>query len=430
MLAPPAIAATEIVSSSRELIEIEAGKGALVRLDEPAASVFIAEPTIADIQVKSPRLVYVFGIRPGESTLFAVDAEDRVLLNRRVLVTHNLSRLQRAIGQLMPNSQIVTQSIEGTVVVSGMVPSAAPDGAPVINRLALAGPSQINLRVRVAEIQRDVVKQLGIDWQATYTLGEFTFGLLTDNPVALADTTSRLFGTHTQTLTNGFIDTDLFIDALERENLLTILAEPNLTAISGETAAFLAGGEFPIPVAREDNEITIDFKQFGVSLLFTPTLVSPERISLRVRPEVSQLSDVGAIEILGLTVPALATRRAETTVELGSGQSFAIAGLLQNTTQHNLSKFPWLGDIPILGALFRSDSFTRNETELVIIVTPYIVRPVSTRLAAPTDEYVAPNDYERYALNRRYVERQTEILPVPRDRDGASLVGPAGFVLE
>jgi pilus assembly protein CpaC len=442
-LASPALAATEIILSSREVIEIEAGKGALVRLDEPAASVFIAEPTIADIQVKSPRLVYVFGVRPGETTLFAVDVEDQVLVNRRVLVTHNLSRLQRAIDQLLPNGRVVARSIEGTVVVSGVVPTPAdsetvrrlasglmPEGAPVINQLAVAGPSQINLRVRVAEVQRDIVKQLGINWNNTYRLGEFTFGVATGNPVAIAASGSQFAGTHSRVLTNGSLDSNLFIDALERENLLTVLAEPNLTATSGETAAFLAGGEFPIPVAREDNEITIDFKQFGVSLLFTPTLVSKDRISLRVRPEVSELSDVGAIDILGLIVPALSTRRAETTVELGSGQSFAIAGLLQNTTQRNLSKFPWIGDIPIIGALFRSDSFTRNESELVIIVTPYIVRPVSAQLAAPTDQYVAPNDYERYALNRRYVERLPEVLPVPRDRDGAGLVGPAGFVLE
>jgi len=442
----PAVNAAEILSSSSEVIEIESGKGALVRLDEPAASVFIAEPEIADLQVKSPRLFYVFGLRPGETTLYAVDEQDRVLLNRRIAVSHNLSRLQRAIGALLPKSDVKVRSIEGAVVLSGEVSSGADSdtaqqlaaqlftGDPrVLNRLAVAAPSQVNLRVRIAEVRRNVLKQLGVNWTTLTTLGDFAFAFMTANPVAVAGSNFNV--THTRALSDGATTADALIDALETENLITILAEPNMTAVSGETATFLAGGEFPIPVVDDDGGITIEFREFGVSLAFTPTLVSENRMSLRVRPEVSELSTTGAVSLPlpgggSFTVPALSTRRTETTVELGSGQSFMIAGLLRNNTQHDLSKFPWLGDIPILGVLFRSDNFTRNETELLIIVTPMIVRPVSTRIAAPTDGYVPPNDFQRYVFNRRYEERLPEVLAVPLDRHGGTLVGPVGFVLE
>ncbi len=447
LIRPPAADSAEIIPASSEVLEIEMGKGALVRLDQAAASVFIAEPEIADIQVKSPRLFYVFGLRPGETTLYAVDELDQVLLNRRITVAHNLSRLQSALAAMLPQAEIKLRSVEGSVVLSGTVATAADsetarslasqlvgEEAIVINRLAVGAPSQINLRVMVAEVKRDVLKQLGINWTTATTLGDWTFGLVTGNVLSVANTAvnSRFSGAHTRTLSDGTTTASLFFDALETEGLLTILAEPNLTAISGETATFLAGGEFPIAVPGEDGSNTVEFRQFGVSLAFTPTVVRRDRISLRVRPEVSAIDRTTEIIICqGCTaVPGLTTRRAETTVELGSGQSFMIAGLLRNDTVHNLSKFPWLGDIPILGALFRSDSFTRNETELLIIVTPYIVRPVSTRLALPTDGYVPPNDFQRYIRNRRYVEQLPEVLPVPRDRDGATLVGPAGFVLE
>jgi len=367
-----------------------------------------------------------------------------VLLNRRIAVSHNLSRLQRALAALLPDSDLKVRSIEGSVVLSGMVPTAADaetarglarrfvvEETDVINRLSVAAPAQINLRVRVAEVRRDVRKQLGVNWSTLTQYGDFTFGLLTDNPLAILSN-SNFFVNHNRTFSDGTSTANALIDALEREGLLTVLAEPNLTAISGETATFLAGGEFPVPVEEEEGGITVEFRQFGVSLAFTPTLVGENRISLRVRPEVSAPDFDVAVTLTagGSPVPGLTTRRAETTVELGSGQSFMIAGLLRNDTVHNLSKFPWLGDIPILGALFRSDSFSRDETELLIIVTPFIVRPVSARIAMPTDGYVPPNDFQRYVFNRRYQERLPEVLAVPLDRDGGTLIGPVGFVLE
>ena len=182
------------------------------------------------------------------------------------------------------------------------------------------------------------------------------------------------------------------LDLAQTDGLVTTLAEPNLTALSGETASFLAGGEFPVPIAQGNNAISVEYKQFGVGLAFTPIVLADGRISMRVRPEVSELSEAGSIKLNGFTVPSLTTRRAETTVELGSGQSFMLAGLLQNRNRNNIEKAPFLGDIPILGMLFRSTSYQRDETELVIVVTPYLVRPVSRQLAIPTDGYRAPTD--------------------------------------
>jgi pilus assembly protein CpaC len=185
------------------------------------------------------------------------------------------------------------------------------------------------------------------------------------------------------------------LDIAATDGLATILAEPNLTALSGETASFLAGGEFPIPISQGNNAVTIEYKQYGVGLAFTPVVLADGRISMRVRPEVSQLSDAGAVNLANFRVPALITRRAETTVELGSGQSFMIAGLLQNTGNNSVDKTPFLGDLPVLGMLFRSTKFQRQETEVVVIVTPYLVRPVSGQLATPIDGYRSPNDLVR-----------------------------------
>ncbi len=201
------------------------------------------------------------------------------------------------------------------------------------------------------------------------------------------------------------------LDLLENDGVITTLAEPNLTALSGETASFLAGGEFPIPISQSLGAVTIEYKQYGVGLAFTPIVLADGRISMRVRPEVSQLSDAGSVKLNGFTVPALTTRRAETTVELGSGQSFMIAGLLQNSNTNNVEKAPFLGDLPVLGSLFRSTKFQRNETELVIIVTPYLVRPVSGQLATPADGYRAPDDIQRNFLGQTYRGKSGAVQP-------------------
>jgi pilus assembly protein CpaC len=420
-LAPAHAAA--VLQHQENAFTVEVNRGVLVRLDQDAANIFIANPDIADIQVKSAKLFYVFGKQTGETTLFAVDEGENVIYSASIAVSPNIARLQETIDSLLPTSSIKIQNINGLVLLTGN--ALSPDdadtaqsvvrsvlgGSPnVMNRIQISTPTQVNLRVKIAEMSRDTLKQLGFNWNAILTgaSNAFVFGqgreifrVLRDSN---GDITGKEFINSPEANSVGFNnvggkhDLGVMMDALENENYISILAEPNLTALSGETASFLAGGEFPIPIPNAGfGTVTLEFKQFGVGLTFTPTVLSENKINLRVAPEVSQLSDAGAITINNITVPALTTRKANTTVELASGQSFAIAGLLQNNITEAVSKFPWLGDIPILGTLFRSTKFQRSETELVIIVTPYIVRPVGqNRLMSPIDVNHLPDDTGRY----------------------------------
>ncbi|HEY4135591.1 MAG TPA: type II and III secretion system protein family protein, partial [Alphaproteobacteria bacterium] len=429
------------------VINIEVNKGRLVRLDQPVTSVFLADPAIADVQVKSPTLVYVFGKKAGETSLFAVDGEDQILANFSIAVTHNLSALDQALRRYLPDTAIQVSSLGDAVVLTGTVQTAAQSedarslaarlaggDANVINRLSLNGPTQVNLRVRIAEVQRTVLKQIGVNWETILNAGSFVFGLGTGRDIVSAagvlqrsPTADNLSaGIH-----GGNWNANAMLDALESQGLLTVLAEPNLTTTTGETASFLAGGEFPVPVPQDNNTITVDFKKFGVGLSFTPTILADGRINMRVRPEVSQLTSTGEVRVNNLVIPALTTRRADTTVELGSGQSFAIAGLIQNNSTHDVRKFPGLGDLPVLGALFRSTEFQRNESELVILVTPYVVKPVSNpRMASPTDGLVAPTDGDRLATAPLYKPQQQGLAPAPVLSSGRRLIGQTGFMLD
>jgi pilus assembly protein CpaC len=440
-------AATEIKGTGEVPILLEASKGTLIRLDRAASTVFVADPEIADVQVKSPRLVYLMAKQPGETVIYAVDREERVLLNRRISVNHNLSRLRATLKKMLPGSDVSVETMDKTLVLSGRVLTAkdadaaqrlamrlVKDEKDLVSQLSVVAPNQVHLRVRVAEVSRDILKQFGINWDAVFRTGNFLFGLATGLPAVNAAGQALVRNNGTGSIVAGFrnskIDLNGVIDALDDEGLITILAEPNLTAVSGESATFLAGGEFPILVP-DDGKITVEFKQFGVSLAFTPVLVG-DRISLKVNPEVSQLTTTGAVELAGFTIPALTTRRAETTVELGSGQSFAIAGLLQNNITRDVNKLPGLGELPVLGGLFRSERFQRNETELVIIVTPYIVRPVdSKRLTTPTKGLTPPNDTDRLyrgKTHRPRLEKDQRTVHGRGARNG--LAGPAGFVLD
>ena len=439
IVSPPALAQSSVrtLVSGQETVELEVNKGVLVRLPRPASAVFVANPAFADITVKSPTLVYVIGKRTGVTSLFAVDANDAVLADVNLVVSHNLTDLRLSIRTLLPDTQLEAHSVPGGLLLTGLVNSAREaeearrignrflaENEALINQILVVGPNQVNLRVRIAEVSRTVLKRLGFNFDLLGTVGNFAFGLATGRPFAsgalatggrLAD--SGAFGA---SYSGGSFDANSVIDALEDEGLVTLLAEPNLTALSGETASFLAGGEFPVPIAQDDGKITVDFKSFGVSLSFTPTIVSNDRISLKVLPEVSSLSSSGAVTLNGISIPALSTRRASTTVELASGQSFAIAGLLQADGNQSINEFPGLADIPILGALFRSTNFKRKETELVIIVTPYLVRPVSTAaLAVPTDGFEIPDDYDRVfkGETRRQTPATTQRAPQTSELD-------------
>ena len=429
---------------------LEAGKGTLIRLPRPASTVFIANPDVADVQVKSPSLIYINAKTPGETVLYAVDADDNVLLNAPIRVEHDVSRLRESLHALIPGEDVSVESVDGSLVLKGNVSTAgraekantlataiaSETKGKVVNQLAIATPNQVNLRVKVAEVSRTVLKALGVNWQKA--AGKTTF--LTNNPVtggqiSVENTIVFGFGPQGRQILAA-------VDALTQEGLVTTLAEPNLTATSGQTASFLAGGEFPIPIAGSVGTggiptITIAFKEFGVRLDFTPTVIDAQHLSLRVRPEVSELTNTGAVSVpitgtSTVTIPALTVRRAETTVELGSGESFALAGLLQHTLEQDISKVPALGDIPILGQLFRSDRFQKSETELVIIVTPYLVSPteVASARATPTDGFIPPHDLQTIINGATY--RQT-LPPGEKVRVGPSsqgLIGPVGFRLD
>ncbi len=433
--------ALEVVSRGHHEMPLELHKGRLIKLRAAAETVFVANPEIADVQIKSPTLVYVLGKAAGETTLFAVDRREQVLASIDLHVSHNLDRINASIRILHPEAEVQLASVGDTLVVDGMVDSittaenirrvaagAIGDPEKVMLRLGVNAPTQINLRVRVAEVSRDIDKQLGFNWSIAGSAAGIAFGIATSNPFNASVTE------HTLSLSNigiGGFDLNTVIDALEEEGLISVLAEPNLTALSGEAASFLAGGEFPILVPDSDGRVTIEFKKFGVSLSFTPTLIGRDRVNLHVRPEVSQLSTTNAVTLNNFQIPSLTTRRADTTVELGSGQSFAIAGLIQNNVTHDISKFPGLGDVPVLGGLFKSDRFQREESELVIIVTPYIVKPINNkRLAAPTDGLESPHDIERIVNGGTHRQKPTAPAPVTVNRDGESLIGPVGFLLE
>jgi pilus assembly protein CpaC len=430
---------------------IDAGSGRVIQSSRPIANLFAADPKVAEARPASATSVFIFGVTPGRTTVAALDQAGGVIAQYEVTVRPSgfgASEAAAAIHRALPHHQISVQTTAAGLALSGSVTNAteAEQAASIArsyltekqtldNRLSIVAAEQVNLRVRIAEISRQVTRRFGINWSALGTIGKFGIVGAVLDPFSSLANPSNVLGV---TYRGGSVNANAILDLLAQDNLATILAEPNLTATNGETASFLAGGEYPIPVAQANQTITIAYKQYGVSLAFVPTILSGNRISLRVRPEVSQLTTQGAIQLgvggnNSVQVPALTVRRAETTVELGSGQSFAIAGLLQNNVNQTISKFPWLGDVPVLGALFRSDTFLRNESELVIIVTPYIVRPVATaaRLQSPVDGYTPSTDGQ-LLLNGQEYQRQigTPAGPAPVTRAGNGLIGPVGFELE
>jgi pilus assembly protein CpaC len=433
-------------------IQLSTNQGQLISLPRAANAVFVADTNVADVSIRSPRLVYVYAKGIGETTLYAVDERDQLVIAQRVNVAPNLARVQELFRKLRPNSNVEIMAIGNHYVLSGTVetPEIADEFLQIaqgalamgskkenfINRIAVSAPNQINIRVKIAEVSRDINKKIGFNWELIgQATSNWALGFAVGSDIVREGATF-IFPDDPQdrvvsSFNNGNVAVDTVLELLDDEGLITVLAEPNLTAMSGETASFLAGGEFPIPVAQDDGRTSIEFKEFGVSLAFTPTILSRNRINLKIRPEVSQLNSAGSIQANGFNIPSLTTRRADTTVELGSGQSFAIAGLLQNTTNQNLSDVPGIKEIPVLGALFRSDAFRRQESELMIVVTPYVVRPTSGRMPLPTDNYLPPKDYERFLLGQTHVAQPASKQSAPLDPTGRpGVAGPAGFVLQ
>jgi pilus assembly protein CpaC len=453
-------------------LELASGKGTLINLPRAADAVFVSDPEIADVEIKYPQLLYVYGIKPGETSIHVMDKDQNVTFTQTIVVTQNLEGLRAALNRILPTSKIEVIPSNKSVILRGMVKSASEadqalkvartfveEETNLVNLVSVGGSSQITLKVKVVEMRRSVTQALGIDWQTGGQNSNFAGGILSpraplggaaggagggagantnvftpggkDNQINLNNNVAYKLALQ---YADGGFSVDGLLTALETEGLVTVLAEPNLTAISGETASFLAGGEFPIAVSDGNNGVRVEFKQYGIQLNFAPLLMNENRIRLKVNPIVSELTTEGAITLPGSSagqsaIPGLLSRNANTTVELGNGQSFTVAGLFNNGFRESINKYPWLGDLPVLGALFRSTDFRRSESELVIIVTPYIVEPVSeNNLATPLDDLRVPDDKDRLLYGQTITSsiRPTNFF----GGSGAKLSGPVGFIVE
>ena len=470
MAAALAIAATGVTtpaaapaqSATSRVVEVDTNQGRLITLARPISDVFVANDQIADIQVRSPTQIYVFGKAPGETTVSATTKTGQVVFSATVRVGNNFGSINQMLKLAMPEAQISSYTLNGVVLLTGVVlsPSDAQeaeslvqafvgDKTKVISRLRTATPLQVNLQVKIAEVTKTFAKNIGANLSTIDGTGGFKFGIAngrspattfaTDPNLPLGVGAGAVTGftvdpTSITYLANGQVDPTsikiiqspgtaltkgplnstigglgkLFgldilgaLDLGETNGQVVTLAQPNLSTLSGETASFLAGGEIPIPISQGLGAVSVEYKQYGVSLAYTPTVLSDGRISLRVRPEVSELTAAGSVTLNGVTIPGLSTRRAETTVELGSGQSMVIGGLISNSTNNTIDKTPGLGNVPVLGALFRSNGWKRNETELMIVVTPYLVKPVNANeVVLPTDGYQAPTDLGRVFMGK------------------------------
>lgn len=464
MAAPAKPAKPASSASSGKVVILSTGSGEQVNLPVGITDVVVSNPSVADVDVRSPRQLYIFGKNAGETKVYATDAAGRTVYTATVRVGQYLNSIEQMLDLAMPEADIKVTTMSGVVLLTGTVAQPEDiveaenlvrslvgdrqtdnDPVKVISRLKTAVPYQVNLQVRIAEVSRSLAKEIASNFTSRDNDGNgLVFGIGRGRNVGTIgdiNTTgmprldaSSLYGLPAgslflpfnpatgQFVTGGTqytfsnppgsnvvnlagklfgIDIAAAFDLAERAGLSSTLAQPNLTTISGESAEFLAGGQFPIPVADNFGSVSVQFRDFGVSLKYTPTVQADGRILLRVRPEVSDISSQGAVRIAGTEIPAITTRMAETTVELGSGQSFMIAGLLSNSANTSIDKYPGLGDVPVLGALFKSNGWRRNETELVIVVTPYLVKPVSeSEIKLPTDGYNTPADLERILLNK------------------------------
>ena len=425
-------------------VSIGLDKSMMLELPTDVSDVLVSSPEIVDAVVQTPRRIYLLAKDVGEANAFFLGPGGRKVLLLELTVVRDTAPLSDMLARLIPGSKIKVATVGTNVALTGSVltpadASRAADLASrflklkdgVVNMLSVASKEQVLLKIKVAEVQRDALKRLGVDLpRAFLNRGNFTFSNVITNAFPVTSPTVPLGSAGTELLTawqRGKQDVQALIEALERASLIRTLAEPSLTALSGETAKFLAGGEFPIPVAATEKQLTITFKQFGVSTSFKPVVLDGGRISLNIQAEVSELSTEGAVTVTDqVTVPALKVRRAETTLEMPSGGTIAMAGLLSDETRQNVDGVPGLKSVPVLGALFRSNDFRRRETELVILVTPYIASHMEPGQVASPDEHLMPsNDLQSLffgALNRIYGK--------PGAKPAGRYQGTPGFIIE
>lgn len=408
-----------IDAAAGEAVALPLGQGRILRFDQPVESVFMADATIADVRVVSPGVIYVFALKTGRTNLIALSPDETARGSVDFWVTPDARPVKDAQRAVQPNSTIDislfgerpvakghARTIQEAMDTASAIEAYAPEDQPAINNTTVSGANQVNIRVRFAEVSRNQLLRYGVTWDAFVSAGNFSFGFVSGGNLA-RDAASGASNALSAGAGWSGGRVDALLEALQSNGILTVLAEPNITAVTGETASFLAGGEIPVPVPVTNEQVGIEYKQYGVSLLFTPSLLPNGRISMRVRPEVSSLSASGMVNIANLQVPALQVRRADTTVEVGSGQTFAIAGLFQRNASQDIEKLPMLGDVPILGDLFKSRRYQRNETELVILITPYLVEPVEARsmktpLDGPSGALSGPVTSKRTKINKGF----------------------------
>jgi pilus assembly protein CpaC len=437
---PPPIQTIQIAASdvSSHSVALGVSKSLVIDLPRDIRDVLVADPTIANVVVRSSRRAYIIGIKQGQTSVFIFDAQGKQIASLDIAVMRDLNGIRAALKHVLPNDDITVEGIGDAVVLSGTVASqlesqqafdmasrlveavtffgtiAAGSAQRVVNALVVRGRDQVMLRVTVAEVERDVIKQLGINLAGSLGYGTAVLNFNNTNPFTAYG--QSLSGS---AITGGFKSVTATLQAMEQASVIHTLAEPNLTAISGETATFLAGGEFPVlngyscsPVSNTPGAATtcqpaITFKKFGVGLNFTPVVLSEGRISLKVMTEVSDLSTQNSLIITEpgstatATVPSIRTRRADTTVEIPSGGTLAMAGMIQDDTKHNINGLPGLAELPVLGPLFRSNDYINQRTELVVLVTPYIVRAVAQKdLSRPDDGFADPSDPAQVLLGQ------------------------------
>lgn len=405
-------------------LNVPMNRAVVVEADRPFAELSIANPGIADISTLSDRTIYVLGKAPGRTSLTLLGPDGRLITNVEVHVTPDIAEFKERIRQILPGERIEVRTANDGIVLSGTVSSAArldraldlaERYAPerVSNLMVVGGNSQVMLKVRFAEMQRSVRKSLsgslGINGRAlngdlgiiggTNTLAgntELANSLGGSNPATNANNGAFLFGFNA-----GQVQVSVLLEALETKGVIRTLAEPNLTALSGQEAKFLAGGEYPVPVSQEGGTVSVEYKPFGIALNFTPRVVDSDIINLSMNASVSSIDPSNGITGNGFTINAFKRRETETTVEMRDGESFAIAGLLEDDFRDLNGQVPWLGDIPVLGALFRSAEYEREQTELVIIVTPHLVTPTrGEALALPTDRVRPPTENELFLFGK------------------------------
>lgn len=438
------------------VVLISLGQTKVVNLPVAMSDVIIGNPDVVDVNVRTTKQLYLVAKGPGQSDFTVVNAAGRPIYKAIVRVGNNLTSIGQMMKVAMPEADITVTTLNGTVLLTGTVasPEDAQEAAQlvtafvgdktnVISRLKTATPMAVNLQVRIAEVNKTMAKTIGMNLSTADLTGGFKLAIgrgraiptdrwIIGGGVAagggagmqnIVNSAGQQIGTGIASASSGTTiatDAKLFglnllaaLDLAENQGMAATLANPNLTALSGESASFLAGGEIPIPLSTGLGQVSVEYKSYGVSLSFTPTVLADGRISMRVKPEVSSLDYGKGVTLGGYALPGISSRRAETTVELGSGQSFMIGGLLSSDTGNNVEKTPFLGDIPILGNLFKSSSFRRNQTELIIVVTPYLVKPVDAHVAKlPTDGYRNASDGQRL-LGAMHDSRDSEQRPGP-----------------